>query len=165
MKTYSTIPHYNNQKSSYYFFDKLDGSNIRVEWTRKNGFKKFGTRTRLLGEDQGILYSAKSLFLDKYADDLNKLFLKNRWDKVTIFSEFLGPNSFAGVHDEKDQHDIVIFDINIYKHGLIPPKDFIRLFDNIHTAEFLTYGSATYSFIDQVKNSELTGMSLEGSRI
>ena len=29
-------------------FDKVDGSNFRAKWTRKGGFKTFGTRTQLV---------------------------------------------------------------------------------------------------------------------
>ena len=61
LKKYPSI----SQKIRYgyevYAFDKIDGSQIRAEWDKKLGFHKFGSRKRLLGEDQQYLYEAIEL--------------------------------------------------------------------------------------------------------
>lgn len=45
MITYPSLDYYFDYPEIYiYAFDKLDGSNIRFEWSRKRGFYKFGTR-------------------------------------------------------------------------------------------------------------------------
>jgi hypothetical protein len=43
MKTYPSISR-DIVGQPIYAFDKLDGSNIRAEWSKKNGFHKFGSR-------------------------------------------------------------------------------------------------------------------------
>ena len=53
MKHYPKIEYYN--KGLYgrdiIGFDKLDGSNIRCEWSRKRGWYKFGTKSmKILGK-------------------------------------------------------------------------------------------------------------------
>ncbi len=70
MKTYPSIDGKIVGKDVY-AFDKLDGSNIRAEWTRKTkSFVKFGSRKRLLGEDQGKIAVAKDMISDIFLDEL-----------------------------------------------------------------------------------------------
>lgn len=48
MKQYPSISHDPVKGSPFYVFDKLDGSNMRVEWHPKKGFWKFGSKTQLV---------------------------------------------------------------------------------------------------------------------
>ena len=56
-----------------YAFDKLDGSNIRVEWNRRNakksaftgGFTKFGTRTQIISKTNQHFGDSVDIFMDK----------------------------------------------------------------------------------------------------
>lgn len=145
-----------------YAFDKLDGSNIRAEWSRKNGFYKFGTRKRLLGPDEHLLGRSIPLIMDTYSDDLEKVFRKQRWDKVVAFFEFYGPNSFAGWHDENEEQSVKLIDINVHKKGLLEPKDFLKTFKNIEHAELLYHGNPNENFIQDVKEGNIPGMTFEG---
>lgn len=142
-------------------FDKLDGSNIRAEWTRKSGFSKFGTRTRLLDPNERPLGEAIELFQEKYSDVLSELFRKERFDKATAFFEFHGPSSFAGIHAE-EAHDVTLFDIHIYKRGLLPPREFLKLTKYVETAELLYEGKPTSEFIQKVRSGDLKRMAFEG---
>lgn len=144
-----------------YAYDKLDGSNIRAEWTRKSGFSKFGTRTRLLGADEEPLGEAIGLFNEKYADDLAKIFVKQRWEKATAFFEFHGPNSFAGFHED-EEHDVTLFDIHVFKKGLMEAKDFNKAFASVETAPILYHGNPTAQFVEDVRSGTLEGMTFEG---
>ena len=105
-------------------FYKHDGSNIRVEWSRKRGWYKFGSRTCLI-DGTHPLGDAIDIFLNTYSDDLEKIFKKDKLfrncQNVTIFSEYFGPNSFAGQHEEDDPKEIVVFDISIHKKGIMSP--------------------------------------------
>lgn len=50
MKQYPSINSSNGQSFKEFVadvFDKLDGSNLRFEWSKKQGWYKFGTRHRL----------------------------------------------------------------------------------------------------------------------
>lgn len=60
----------NNNMSEIYAFDKIDGSNIRAEWSSKRGFYKFGSRNRLLGSDQPIINKAEGLIKAQEAIDI-----------------------------------------------------------------------------------------------
>lgn len=145
-----------------YAFDKLDGSNIRAEWNRKNGFYKFGTRRRLLDANEKPFGEAIELIQNKYSDDLERIFRKERYEKVTAFFEFAGENSFAGFHED-EEHDVTLFDIHVYKQGMLPPKEFLKLFyDRVDTTKMLYGGIANQPFIEKVRNSELEGMTFEG---
>lgn len=143
-------------------FDKLDGSNIRAEWTRKNGFNKFGTRRRLLDPKEAPLGEAISLFQEKYDDALNQIFRKERMMKATVFFEFYGENSFAGNHEE-EEHTVSLFDIHNYKQGLLTGSEFLKLVGNkVETVPVLWEGKVNEKFIKLVKESELEGMTFEG---
>ena len=54
MKEYPSIPNSNGQSfenlGSVHLFDKLDGSNLRMEGTKKRGWFKFGSRTQMIDE-------------------------------------------------------------------------------------------------------------------
>lgn len=161
MKSYPHI-HREPQNVPIYAFDKLDGSNIRAEWTRKKGFWKFGSRKRLVGEDEAILGRAQGLILDKYGDDLTKVFRKQRWQKAVAFFELHGPNSFAGWHDENDEFDVTLFDIAEDNRGIMEPRAFLKVFGHLDHAPLLYSGNANQPFRDSVQSGELDGMTFEG---
>jgi len=161
MKTYPSITK-DIIKEKIYAFDKLDGSNIRVEWNKKNGFHKFGTRKRLLDKNEPTFGRSVDLFLNKYSEDLSRIFIENKWKNTISFFEFFGPSSFAGVHDENEIQDVVLFDVGVEKKGLLEPSLFLKLFQNISHAELLYYGNPNSDFVDSVKNGTLQGMTFEG---
>lgn len=143
-------------------FDKLDGSNIRAEWTRKTGFTKFGTRRRLLDASEPILGEAVSIFLEKYADDLDTIFRKQRFEKTTAYFEFAGENSFAGYHEE-EPHDVTLFDLHVYKQGIMTAKDFVKLFrDKVEIPRIIHEGKVNSVFIDGIRHSRIDGVTFEG---
>lgn len=143
-------------------FDKLDGSNIRAEWTRKNGFNKFGTRRRLLDESEPVLGEAIPLFRETYDDELNRIFRKERMEKATVFFEFVGENSFAGYHAD-EEHTVNLFDIHRYKQGFLTAREFLKLTNNrVPIIPVLYEGKANDAFIRSVREGTLEGMTFEG---
>lgn len=162
MKTYPIISKEINSNIDIYAFDKIDGSNIRSEWTKKNGFWKFGSRKRLLGSDQSIICEADQLIIDKYADDLSKIFLKQRYQKVIMFFEFSGEHSFAGKHDENDEHDVVLIDVSPHKKGILPPREFLKIFGGLDIPKILYRGKANNIFVQLVKDRKIEGLTFEG---
>ena len=163
MKKYPSIPKIPIRKSTsvdqpVYVFDKLDGSNIRVEWSKKKGFHKFGTRKRLLDPNDEMLGKACTLVDEKLAD----IFIEQQWQSVTAYFEYHGENSFAGRHNPNDDHRLTLIDVNVYKRGFVSPKDFYNLFRCFDVAELLYHGVINQSFIDVVENGELEGMTFEG---
>ena len=146
MKRYPSISHIIRTNVPIYAFDKLDGSNIRAEWERKKGFWKFGTRRRLLGDDEPVLGKAVQLVRNKYEKDLEEVFYKKKMAKVICFFEFWGPKSFAGLHDESDAHTVTLIDINPYKKGILEPRMFIKHFGHLDIPEVVYQGRANQEF-------------------
>ena len=161
MKTYPTISR-DIVGKPVYAFDKLDGSNIRAEWSRKRGFYKFGSRKRLLGPDDPLLGKSIQLIQDKYGDDLARIFRKERWQKAVAFFEYHGPKSFAGWHEDDDEHTVTLFDVAADKKGILEPKPFLKIFNSVDTARLLYHGNPNSLFVDQVREGALEGMTFEG---
>jgi hypothetical protein len=162
MKEYPSINKDIRTDIMIYAFDKLDGTNIRAEWSKKRGFYKFGTKKCMLGEDHKIFGESIGLIRRKYEENLAEIFLQEKWDSVTCFFEFCGPNSFSGYHDLTEPHDVTLFDVNVYKQGLLNPSDFIDLFQKTGIPKVLYYGKANSFFIEQVRSSTLDNMTFEG---
>lgn len=157
MKSYPSIPHYDKEfiGRKIWAFDKLDGSNIRFEYSRKRGWYKFGTRKEMIDENTPIYGKAVTIFLDKYSDDLARIFRKeySNIQSFIVFGEFVGENSFAGQHNFDDKMDVVMFDINIYKKGLIHPRDFIDKFSSLHIPDVIYVGDYDEDLINNVTNN------------
>ena len=162
MKPYPSIPGVPFFGLPIIAFDKLDGSNVRAEWTRKRGFWKFGRRRGLLDHTNPILLRAEGLILNKYGDDLGRIFREQRWTKATAFFEFHGPQSFAGLHEEGERQTVTLLDVFISLKGMLTPRQFLKLFDGVETPSVLYEGNLTRPFYDSVRRSELEGMTLEG---
>jgi hypothetical protein len=148
-----------------YVFDKLDGNNIRVEWTRKKGWFKFGCRHRLFDDTDVQFTGVKSLFLETMSEELSKVAVDNRWESVIVFAEFWGPSSLAGVRVPDEKMSLTLFDINPYKKGILGPKEFLDLVgDNpkIPTAKLLGHFNWTRGFVDRVWNGDVPGVTFEG---
>lgn len=160
METYLSIPK-DIVDHPIYAFDKLDGSNMRVEWTKKNGFCKWGTKTQMLDKTHPVFGQSIELFLNKYGEDLSRIFVKERYEKSTSFFEYHSPNSFAGTHAD-EPHFVTLFDIKIHKKGYLLPKDFIKLTDRIEVAQLLYHGNPNQEFLELVRSGKLNGMTFEG---
>jgi hypothetical protein len=160
MKKYPTISK-EIRSEQVYVFDKLDGSNIRVEWSKKRGFYKFGTRKRLMDENDPQFGKAVELFTEKFSEPLEKVFRDQRQQKALAFFEFHGPNSFAGFHEDDDEHTVTLLDVS-YQKGLLEPRDFLKAFGHLDIPALLHYGKVNSELIEAVRNGNLEGMTFEG---
>ena len=164
MKQYPTIPKKPEGAATHFWvFDKLDGSNIRAEWSKKRGFYKLGSRKRLLGTDQGILAKAESM-IHAQEPKFREIFKDHRIERAICFFEFHGPNSFAGSHQEDEEHQVTLIDVDVYKQGMIAPAKFLKMFadSDIDTATLLHYGPVDEVFRKQVQDGTLPDMTFEG---
>jgi hypothetical protein len=140
-----------------YGFVKYDGSNLRSEWSKKRGWYKFGTRTQGLDPNDPIFGRAVPLFLNKYGDDLAKVFLTDKQfrgvEHVTAYFEFFGTKSFAGMHFPDDiAWDVVLFDIDPFKRCMLGPKEFIDAFGHLKVAECVFQGNMGPEIIQKVSD-------------
>jgi predicted DNA-binding antitoxin AbrB/MazE fold protein len=163
MKAYPSITTRIDFSKLYHLFDKLDGSNIRAEWSPKQGFYKFGSRTQLLTTEQVALYPSIDAFQHKYGDELSSRFTKARFERAVCFFEWVGPNSFAGSHpDPVSEMRPVLIDIAVYKKGILPPEKFIDFTEGLEVPALLHVGKISEELFQSVRNSTLPGMSFEG---
>lgn len=163
MKSYPSITRLSQAtEREFYVFDKIDGSNIRYEWSRKTGWYKFGSRTQLLDESHPILGAAIPLFMETLAEPLAKVAYDNRWINVVAFAEFWGSKSLAGRHEVDDKKFLTLFDVSIYKRGIIGPQDFLNNFGHLNVPNFFGVRKWDAKFVESVKNSTLDGISFEG---
>jgi hypothetical protein len=159
MKSYPKIQYFNQGLfgEDIYAFDKLDGSNIRAEWNPKRGWYKFGTRNTMIDERDLQFGEAITLFLNKYGDSLPKVFRTNksykRIESFVVFAEYVGEQSFAGRHNASDPKDIILFDVNQYKHGFVTPKNFVEDFGHLHIPDVIYKGPYTMDFVQTIRDN------------
>lgn len=160
MKSYPTIST-KIKRTNVWTFDKLDGSNIRAEWSSKKGFYKFGSRNQLINESHYPLGEAITLLYEK-TDLLGSIFMKHKWERVVAFFEFYGLHSFAGFHED-EEHKITLIDISIYKKGMLEPQQFVNTFEEVGIIpKILHIGMVNEQLITDVKRSALNNMTFEG---
>lgn len=163
MKEFPSVPSW-REKSKVpfgepcYGFYKYDGSNLRWEWRRKKGFYKHGTRNRLFGADESPWNQAIPLFLGSMAEQIERVVTREHKgiQEFTVYTEFLGPSSFAGNHVLDEPKELKLIDVWIHQKGFIPPNRMVRIFDGMgEGAEpwmpvCLYYGNLNRELIEQV---------------
>jgi len=141
-----------------YVFDKLDGSNLRIERNKKRGWYKFGTRTRLFDQTDPDFGSAIELFKKTLEEPLTKIVRDEQLDQVVVFCEFWGAKSFAGKHQPDEPKHMTLFDIAVHKRGILGPKEFLRLTKHLDpplVPYYLGQFNWTRDFVGQVRNEPL----------
>jgi len=93
--------------------------------------------------------------LNKYNEDLNRIFSKKypKIINIVVFCEFLGENSFSGQHDPNDIKDVVLFDVSLYKKGIISPYEFVDNFGLVDIPKVVYEGEYNMDFINSVRNN------------
>lgn len=141
-------------------FVKYDGSNLRWEWSPKKGWNKFGTRRQMFDESTPLYNQAIPIFMDSIADELvyrTKQIVKNP-ERITAFTEFFGPSSFAGSHDEKEEKELRLFDVFLFKKGFVEPKQFVKTYGDLpYAAEVVYEGNLNRQFVMDVKSGLYPG--------
>jgi hypothetical protein len=137
-------------------FYKYDGSNLRWEWSPKKGWHKFGTRTELFDDRHPLWSQAIPLFAkigDEIVERVKKAEWKNRGiQRITAFTEFFGPSSFAGVHVQDEPKELRLIDVYLFKQGMMKPKAFVETFGDLPYAAQVVYkGNLSRQFIADVR--------------
>lgn len=159
MKQYDSINYFgDNWGLPIIAFDKLDGSNLRFEYSPKRGVYKFGTRNMMIDENHDTFGFAINIFKNKYEDGLIKLFKSKDYRNVlsfVCFAELIGTKSEFGQHDfNNDIFDTILFDVSAYKKGLIPPRQFANDFGHLGIPRVVYEGNLSKEFVQRVKSNE-----------
>lgn len=95
------------------------------------------------------------LFLNGIAGEIERR-VKDEYkgiQRITVFTEFFGPGSFAGQHIETDEMELRLLDAFIFKKGFMAPRAFVKLFGDLPCAPEVVYdGTLNKSFIDDVRS-------------
>ena len=149
-------------------FEKLDGTNLHWCWDRDFGWHAFGTRrdefdltpagTAAFTAAHPGLEQAPGVFLETCAEPLAEVFCTHP-DYSTpqafkAFTEFVGPNSFAGKHRVDDPMETILIDVWFESYGFVGPEAFARDFGHLPTPRIVHRGKLTGAFLDAVRTGK-----------
>lgn len=161
MKRYPKITEKVYFNENVYAFDKLDGNLIRAEWSRRKGFYKFGTSTKIIQADNLDLGLSVSLLLSKYGDSLSKIFQKDGYERVVSFFEYGSPSSRFGILKDPPFY-VTLLDVWVIGEGIIHPKVFLDKFGGLGIPKLVYNGVCDQNFVELVKSSTIVGVTHEG---
>ncbi len=159
MKTYWSIPGPSKAPNEHCLaFYKFDGSNLRFEWNKKQGWYKFGTRRRLFDEKDPEFGKAIGIFQKTHAEGLERVFRDNKnyrgMDNAIAFFEYFGPSSFGCYHDFTEDFRLSLIDVGSLRKGLILPSQFVKDFSHLDSAPVVYQGIFDNKFIQDVVNNK-----------
>jgi hypothetical protein len=149
-------------------FEKYDGTNLHWEWDREFGWHSFGPRR----EEFNLTESGIDLFVRKHAhlreavvefrntlaSGIEKVFREHssyrEFHNLKVFTEFFGPNSFAGLHKEDDPKELRLFDVWVEPLGMIGPEQFMSDFGHLRMARVVYQGKLTGKFAEDVRRGK-----------
>jgi hypothetical protein len=135
-------------------FYKYDGSNLRWEWSKKQGWHKFGTRSQLFNATDPLFGQAIPIFMSGLGDRIVERVrnAERETQRIIAYTEFFGPGSFAGRHELAEPKQLKLIDVELYKKGIMPPRWFMETFAGMpETAEVIYIGNMNQQFIDNVR--------------
>lgn len=140
-------------------FEKYDGTNMHWDF-KKYEFVSFGTRRdsfpfnkdgfKSFAQAHPELEDAPRIFNRSLADFL---FEYHSGMTATLFTEYVGPNSFAGQHKPKDKMRHVIIDV-MKGDKFLPPDKFLDMFESQWATD---NGWSTLDYAKPVFKGKFTG--------
>ena len=146
-------------------FKKYDGTNLHWDWDRDFGWHAFGTRRDEFNlTDEGVeqfgrrhehLRQCVEVFRGTLADGLERVFRDHPFYagfmSFKAFAEFMGPNSFAGLHKEGDPKELRLFDLCAEPFGMVGPSQFVVDFGHLLIPRVVYEGRLTGKFAEDVR--------------
>ena len=156
MQEYPSILKTTMPQGDLYTFDKLDGANLRFEYSKQAGFYKFGSRTRLFDETDQVLGGAVALFRDGLERELVRIAQRGHWDRAVIFCEYWGPDTLGGINSGIVANRLTPFDVWLPDTGMLEPRLFVKRFGSLGPR---FYGIQVWNreFLDEVLRGEFDG--------
>jgi hypothetical protein len=103
-------------------------------------------------------YEVIAMFRTQYAERLDELFRTHEYFKrkreVTVYLEYFGVQSFAGKHVPEDPKKLTLIDIDVYKHGLISPADFVEHFSTFDIPTVMYKGFFDATFVEKIQRND-----------
>jgi RNA ligase len=146
-------------------FEKYDGTNLHWEWEREFGWHSFGPRRdafnlteagiELFGKTHAHLRQSVEVLRATLAREIETVFREHSnyrdFQSFKVFTEFFGPNSFAGLHKEEDPKELRLFDVWAEPFGMIGPKQLVADFGHLPIARVVYEGKLTGKFMEDVR--------------
>lgn len=146
-------------------FEKYDGTNLHWDWDRDFGWHSFGTRRdefnlgangiRAFSEAHSQLRECGDVFHATLSEGLDRIFREvdayRQFTSFKVFTEFMGPNSFAGLHRDGDPKELRLFDVWADGYGFIGPAQFVADFGHLNVARIVYRGRLTGQFAEDVR--------------
>ena len=159
MKSYWEIPGPSKSpQSPCIAFNKYDGANLRFEWSKKRGWYKFGSRNILIDHTSEQFGPAIPLFLETLGEPLVEVFKDSKAfrgvDSFIVYCEYCSANSFAGWFPKDEPKELVLIDVNPHKKGFVLPRDFVKLFGHLRSAEVVYEGNFGPEFVQDVREGK-----------
>lgn len=146
-------------------FEKYDGTNLHWDWDRDFGWHAFGTRrdvfnltdagTEQFAQRHAHLRQSVVAFRGTLAVALERMFREHPayvgFDSIKAFTEFLRPNSFAGLHKEDDPKELRLFDVWTEPFGMVGPHQFVADFGHLPITRVVYEGKLTGKFTEDVR--------------
>jgi len=146
-------------------FEKYDGTNLHWEWDREFGWHSFGPRReefnltedgmKLFAERHEHLRQAIEVFPGALATGIEEVLQDNPnyrdFQQIKVFTEFLGKNSFAGLHKMDDTKELRLFDVWVEPFGMVGPSQFVADFGHLTSARVVYEGKLTGKFMEDVR--------------
>jgi hypothetical protein len=106
----------------------------------------------MFDETDPIFGVAVLLFMERLSEPLERIAVDQRWQKVTVFAEFWGKGSFAGLHEPDDPKFLTVIDVSPHQQGILPPKKFLKHFEEFGPT-YMGYLRWNKEFMEEVRNS------------
>jgi hypothetical protein len=148
--TYQKIPDTHNcPLKRCIAFEKYDGTNLHWVLKPQFGWVDYGTRrdrfpftiegSRRFEQAHPELAGVSNLWDLGGKLETHLISTYNSVSEIVVFTEYLGPNSFAGMHQPGDEMGLIIFDVQI-DGTLLPPEEFVRVFQDFNIARVVFQG-------------------------
>jgi hypothetical protein len=96
-----------------------------------------------------------ALFEATVAGGLEKVFTEHpdytRFEGFNAFTEYAGPNSFAGTHRREEAKELVLFDVWAEGYGMVGPFAFLGDFGHLRVPRVVYRGRFTGQFAEDVR--------------
>lgn len=156
--------------------NKLDGQNFCAKYSPKlKEFTMFGSKTQNVDETSEQFGKAVLYFKQNLSEKIKNVIIENSKkggvftgvEEITVFLEWYGENSFAGVHSETNELKLCLIDVFLKKKGYIEPKIFYKIFENkgIELPEIIYRGKLTKEFINSIINNDWTSINCQYSTV
>src|SRR5262249_13895064 len=138
---------------------------LHWDWDRDFGWHAFGTRrdefnltkagVEQFARRHAHLRPCVEVFRATLAEGVEKVFREHpgyrEFQTLKMFTEFLGPNSFAGLHKEDDPKELQLFDVLAEPVGIVGPRRFVADFGHLRVARVVYDGQLTGKFAEDVR--------------